>query len=200
MRTWRAPALDSAVVAAERSTPRLRLRPYVEDDIDDWLAIEGDATIREAFDWPRRSAFEAVQHLRARTRHTTLLHSGDFLVLAAEYRGQVIGDVSLHLRTVAAPTRSVEMGWLLRSDFRGRRLATEAAEAMLDVAFEQVGANVVTAVVFNRNEPSAKLALRLGFRVAAHQERVTTYVLLRDGYIREASSYRLAGRDRPQSS
>ena len=92
----------------------------------------------------------------------------------------MIGDLSRHLRTLAPATRTVEMGWLLRSAHSGRGLATEAADAMLDVAFEHAHAVLVTAVVRGRNDASAKLALRLGFRLAAQRGELTTYVLSRE--------------------
>jgi RimJ/RimL family protein N-acetyltransferase len=180
VRLLRASALENPVVADERTTPRLLLRSYRTDDADDWLAIENDATIRKGLGWPVRTWRQALRHLRARTHHTVLRHSGDLLVLAIEYQGTVIGDVSLHLRAVPAATRSVEIGWLLRSGFSGHGFATEAADRLLDVAFEEVGASIVSAVVRNGNEASATLALRLGFRPAARRCGTTTYVLSRE--------------------
>ncbi|MGO4535977.1 GNAT family N-acetyltransferase [Leifsonia sp. 2MCAF36] len=171
------PGLAPPVVAGESRTPRLLLRGYRMADTADWLEIEGDEAVREGLGWPARTAAEAVEHLRARTHHTALSHPGDLLVLAAEHEGHVIGDVSLHLRTIAPATRTVEIGWLLRSTHRGRGFATEAADAMLEIAFERVGATLVTAVVSGWNEASAKLALRLGFRLAAQRADLTTYVL-----------------------
>ena len=182
VRTLRAPALESPVIARGRPTRRALLRPYAMSDLDDWIAIEQDASVREALGWPTRDAAEAVEHLRARTHHTVLRHVGDLLVLAAEYQGRVVGDVSLHLRTIAPATRSVEIGWLLRSGFRGHGLATEAADAILDVAFREAGATLVVAVVSSANASSAKLALRLGFRLAAFRGDATTFVLSREDY------------------
>ena len=194
VRTLRAPALESPVVARGRATRRALLRPYAMSDLHDWTAIEQDASVREALGWPTRDAAEAVEHLRARTHHTVLRHVGDLLVLAAEYQGRVVGDVSLHLRTIAPATRSVEIGWLLRSGFRGQGLATEAAAAILDIAFEEAGATLVVAVVSSANASSAKLALRLGFRLAAFRGDATTFVLSREDY---ADRSRLTTERRP---
>jgi RimJ/RimL family protein N-acetyltransferase len=190
----RAPALEEPVIAGPRETSRLILRPYTMDDVDDWAAIEQDASVREALGWPERTPAEVREHLRHRTRHTTLRHVGDLLVLAAEYQGRVIGDVSLHLRTTAPATRSVEVGWLVHSRFRGQGLATEAADAILDVAFEDAKATLVVAVLSNANERSAKLALRLGFRLAAYRGDFTTFVLSRDDYALRSDSAGEKGR------
>lgn len=172
-----APGLVPPLSAPERITPRLFLRTYRMADASDWLEIEHDEAIRQGLAWPRRTNTEGLAHLRARTHHTVLTRPGDLLVLAAEHEGHVVGDVSLHLRTVAPATRTVEIGWLLRSAYSGQGLATEAADAMLDVAFEHVQAVLVTAVVKRSNETSAKLALRLGFRLVAQVGETTTYVL-----------------------
>lgn len=172
-----APGLVPPLSTPERITPRLFLRTYRMADASDWLEIEHDEAIRQGLAWPQRTNTEALAHLHARTHHTVLTRPGDLLVLAAEHEGHVVGDVSLHLRTVAPATRTVEIGWLLRSAYSGQGLATEAADAMLDVAFEHVQAVLVTAVVKRSNEASAKLALRLGFRPVAQVGETTTYVL-----------------------
>ncbi|WP_433861860.1 GNAT family N-acetyltransferase [Streptomyces sp. L7] len=179
MRYLAAPGMVPKVSALERITPRLLLRAYRMADAGDWLEIEHDEAVRQGLGWPTRTSAAAYAHLRARTHHTVLSRPGDLLVLAAEHAGHVIGDVSLHLRTVAPATRTVEIGWLLRSAYSGRGLATEAADAMLDVAFEHAHAVLVTAVVKGWNEASSKLALRLGFRPVAQRGELTTYVLSR---------------------
>ncbi len=180
VRLLHAPALPCPVVASDRATERLLLRPYRAEDADDWLAIENDETVRAGLGWPARRSDAVLRHLRDRTKHTVLRHPGDFLVLAIDYQGRVIGDVSLHLRTVPAATRSVEIGWLLLSEFGGQGFATEAAEAILDVAFEETAASIVTAVVRDGNDASTKLALRLGFRPAARTCSTVTYLLSRE--------------------
>ncbi len=65
----------------------------------------------------------------------------------------------------------VELGYVLARQAQGRGLATEAARAWLDVAFEALALDRLTAVVHPDNEPSQALATRLGFRV--HREDAT---------------------------
>lgn len=184
VRNGRAAALEPPVIAAPRRTKRLVLRPYRMSDLGSWLAIEADEAVRRPLHWPQRTTSEARAHLRARTRHTVLRRAGSLLVLAFEYDGRVIGDVSIHLRTVAPETRSVEVGWLLRSGYRHRGFATEAAGELLRLAFEDVDANLVTAVISSGNEASAKLALRLGFQLAARVAGSDTYFLSRQAHER----------------
>ncbi|WP_158864216.1 GNAT family N-acetyltransferase [Leifsonia sp. AG29] len=178
-RAVRGPALAVPFSAGEWTTPRLTLRPYRMTDADDWLAIEADPAVREGLGWPERTGAQALRHLRHRTHHTALAQAGDLLVLAVVRDGHVIGDVSLHLRTVAAETRSLEIGWLQRSSQCGQGFATEAADAMLDIAFGEVGACLVAAVVRADNAPSARLAQRLGLHLAARTAAYTTFVVTR---------------------
>ena len=164
-RLLRGAALDAPVVAPVIRTPRLVLRPHRMDDADAWLAIEADPSIRRNLHWPERDQHHALAHLRDRTRHTMLLQSGDFLALAVELDGEVIGDVSVHLRTVAPETRSAELGWLELSRYGGRGYATEAAEGMLGFVFGTLGARWVTAVIDDGQHPLDRPGEAPGLRV-----------------------------------
>ncbi|WP_082518643.1 GNAT family N-acetyltransferase [Leifsonia sp. Leaf336] len=174
---WSAPAIGRPVEAHEVRTARLLLRPYRVSDEADWRRIEDDEEVRLGLDWPLRTARQVREHLVDRTAHTTLSRPGDLLVLAMELDGHVIGDVSLHLRTVALETRVAEIGWLQLTAAGGHGYATEAARAMLDLAFDELGACLVTAVVARSNIASARLALRLGFRPAGGTADHATFVI-----------------------
>lgn len=149
--------------ARDIRTSRLLLRPHRMSDAADWFALQSEPAVREFLPWPERDARGSARHLRDRTRHTRLWQKDDFLALAIERDGGLIGDVSLHLRTVAAASRSVEIGWVLHPRSGGHGYATEATEALLAFAYDVVGARRVTAVTDARNAPSLALARRLGF-------------------------------------
>ncbi len=159
----RGPHLPAPVLAPVLRTPRLVLRPHRMSDAPTWLRIESDPTIRESLHWPARDRRRMLTHLRHRTRKTILWHTNDFLALAVERDGEIIGDVSMHLRGVAPEARSVEVGWLQLPEHRGHGYATEAASALLDFAFDEVGARRATAVIDEDNARSIALAERLGF-------------------------------------
>ncbi len=178
-RLLRGASLGAPVTAPVIRTRRLVLRPHRMDDADAWLAIESEPNIRRHLHWPERDERHALAHLRDRTRHTMLLQSGDFLALAVELDGEVIGDISVHLRTVAPELRSAEMGWLELSRYGGRGYATEAAEGMLAWVFGTLGAHEVTAVIDEDNVRSIALAERLGFQAAGRSGSKVTMQKLR---------------------
>lgn len=162
-RWLRGPRLDTPVVAPTLQTDRLLLRPHRMSDAAAWYALQCEPTVLEFLPWPERTRRQSARHLAHRTRHTRLLQRDDFLALGVERDGILIGDVSLHLRDVGAGERSAEIGWILAPAWEGRGYATEASNAMLDLAFGRLGAKWVTAVVDAGNTRSIALAERLGF-------------------------------------
>jgi RimJ/RimL family protein N-acetyltransferase len=80
--------------------------------------------------------------------------------------GRVIGDVMLWFQS--AEHRGGEVGWVLHPDYSGQGYATEAAHALLHLAFDQLGLHRIVARVDARNDASQRLAGRLGMRREAH--------------------------------
>ena len=144
-------------------TSRLVLRPHRIEDADAWYALTSDPDVVEHLAWPLRTRSQSLQHLRDRTRHIRLERRNDFLALAVVRDGEVIGDVSLHLRVTAPETRALEIGWVFNPAWQGHGYAGEAAGAMLDLAFDRLAAVRVFARMDPRNEASLHLAERLGF-------------------------------------
>lgn len=162
-RLLRGPRIEKPVDARAIHTGRLVLRRHRVSDADAWYRIQSTPEVVEHLPWPVRDRAASRQHLVHRTGHNRLWQSGDFLALAVERDGELIGDVSLHLRQVRTSERSAEIGWVLDPAASGHGYATEAAEAMLDLAFTEVGASMVTAVIEPENTRSISLAERLGF-------------------------------------
>lgn len=96
-----------------------------------------------------------------------LTDEGQSLTLGVElaHTGELVGDVILfwHSRLHSGG----ELGYVLNPDFAGQGYATEAANAMLRLGFEELGLHRVVARIDERNEPSARLARRLGLRQEA---------------------------------
>ncbi|MCU1475353.1 MAG: N-acetyltransferase [Subtercola sp.] len=173
----RGPRTEAPIDAPVILTQRLTLRPHRLTDAQAWFALQLDRRVLAYLPWPERSQAASLQHLRDRTRHTRLWQSNDFMALAIEREGQLIGDVSMVLRDVTPDARSVEMGWIIDPAHGGRGYATEAAEALIEFAFFVVGAKTVTAVINRRNTRSRVLARRLGFETAGVDGTNIVFVL-----------------------
>ena len=59
------------------------------------------------------------------------------------------------------------MAYVLHPVFSGHGYATEAARAVLGLGFDDLGLHRIVARIDERNEPSARLARRLGMREEA---------------------------------
>jgi RimJ/RimL family protein N-acetyltransferase len=162
-RLLRGPRIETPVDAHPIRTERLVLRRHRLEDADAWYRIQSSPEVVEHLPWPVRDRQASLEHLRHRMGHRRLWQSGDFLALAVERDGDLVGDVSLHLRDVEPAERSVEIGWVLDPAAGGQGFASEASAAMLDLAFTEVEAKTVTAVIEPGNTRSIALAERLGF-------------------------------------
>ncbi|BDZ44496.1 GNAT family N-acetyltransferase [Naasia aerilata] len=176
-RFLRGPSIAHPVVAPVIRTNRLVLRPHRMEDARVWWELENQRTARRYLGWPLRDRRRSRGHLRHRTRHTRLRQADDFLALAVERDGRLVGDVSLHLRSTHAESRAAEIGWLFDERVAGRGYATEASAAMLTLAFELLAAQWVFAVSHPSNARSIALAQRLGFSPAAVTESHATLLL-----------------------
>jgi RimJ/RimL family protein N-acetyltransferase len=183
-RMLRGPRLPHPIDARALRTPRAILRPHRMTDAAAWHNLQADPATRQYLDWPERDRSAARRHLRARTRHTRLWQTDDFLALAIEVDGAPAGDVSLHLRSVRSASRIVEIGWVVGKQHTGQGLASEAAAAMLDFAFGEVESIMAIAEIHEGNHASRALAERLGFRPASLDGGLATNVLTRSEHRR----------------
>jgi RimJ/RimL family protein N-acetyltransferase len=150
-------------------TERLRLRPFDPvSDVDPMHAYRSRPDVcRYAPIEPRTREEVAARLRRPDLTRSVLEAEGDILSLAVELRStnQMIGDVVLFWRSAAH--RQGEIGYTIHPDVQGRGFATEAAAALLDLAFEGLGLHRVTARIDERHDASLAVARKLGMRLEA---------------------------------
>jgi RimJ/RimL family protein N-acetyltransferase len=151
---------------AELRTERLLLRLMRESDVDDILVYQSNPDVcRYLMFEPRERAAVAAKVAQYSTA-TTLAGDGDYWQIAIERDGRVIGDVYFTIKSTEHATG--EIGWTLNPEHGGRGYMTEAAGAVLGIAFEAIGLHRVIAVLDPRNTTSIALCKRLGMREEAH--------------------------------
>jgi RimJ/RimL family protein N-acetyltransferase len=149
-------------------TERLLLRPFAATDFDALLAIQSRPEVARYLYWDPRNAAEVREALDLKARSTAIVAEGDNLSLAAvlQSTGELIGECSLHW--VSAEHRQAEVGFILHPDHHGHGYATEAAAALLALAFDELRVHRVVGRLEARNEASARVLQRLGMRKEAH--------------------------------
>ena len=152
----------------EIRTERLLLRRYREDDLDRLFAIQSLPEVARYLYWEPRTRAQVEPALALRIAQTRLEHDDDAVSLAVERLedGLLIGDLTIFLRSLTH--RQVEVGYVFHPDAGGHGYATEAARALVDLAFDDLDAHRVFACTDARNTASAALLRRLGFRQEAH--------------------------------
>jgi RimJ/RimL family protein N-acetyltransferase len=148
-------------------TERLLLRPLTAADTDALLAYRSLPEACRYVPFEPMTPDVIAKRLATDWANTELTDEDQALTLGAELTGtgQLVGDVVLfwHSREHLGG----EIGYMLHPGFSGQGYGTEAARALLRLAFEDLGLHRVVARIDERNEPSARLARRLGMRQEA---------------------------------
>jgi RimJ/RimL family protein N-acetyltransferase len=145
-------------------TARLRLRPVTAADVDDLHAYQSQPDVCRYLPYEPRTRAEVAEKVAHWSAALTLADAGDYWILALEHAGSVIGDLYFALKDDAG----ADIGWVLHPGHSGRGYMTEAAGALLELAFTELERHRVRAVLDPRNEASAALCRRLGMRHEAH--------------------------------
>jgi RimJ/RimL family protein N-acetyltransferase len=147
-------------------TERLLIRPWRETDLDAYHALHADPDVTRFLYHDVLTREQAADRIRSHGQD--LEGENNWLNLAVELAasGEVLGDVGLCWRS--AEHLQAEVGYTFMRAFRGQGYATEAARAMVRVAFEDLGAHRVCGRLDARNGASARVLERLGMRREGH--------------------------------
>jgi [ribosomal protein S5]-alanine N-acetyltransferase len=133
-------------------TERLTIRPFTYEDVPAiHAALYADAEAMHFIGGPhKRSAgysFWAVEETAS---------------------GVLVGEAGLYPMNGVGP--DIELGYALGTAWWGRGFATEAARAILRVAFDDLGAARVVAVAKRENAGSLHVLDKLGFRLEGERD------------------------------
>jgi len=145
-------------------TDRLVLRPFRRGDVDAVFSYRNRQDVAAYLsDGPmsRQTCVEAIDRWAGQV---AWLMEGDKVALAivSSSTNALMGEISLIWR--AGAVRQGEVGYILHPHYHGCGYATEAARAMLDLAFGALGLHQVMARCHADNISSYRLMERLGMR------------------------------------
>ncbi len=149
-------------------TARLTLRPFESGDLDDLFAyISRPDVVRYLYGNVKDRA-EAQELLARWMAGSSMTQAGERLVLAVTPRDgrPVMGEVMLMWRS--QEHQQAELGYVFHPDYHGQGFAREAAQAMLNLGFQEFSFHRIFARCDARNTASYTLMQRLGMRREAH--------------------------------
>lgn len=146
---------------------RIVLRPLTSRDTDALLAYRNRQDVCRYVPFEAMTGADITERLAGQWARTELTAEGQSLTLGAQVKetGKLAGDCTLfwHSREHAG----AEVGYVFNPRLGGRGYATEAVALMLRLGFEEFGLHRIIARIDERNEPSVKLARRVGMRQEA---------------------------------
>lgn len=161
-------------------TPRLRLRPFRESDLDAYARITADP---EVMRWvggrplDRSEAWRSIGYILGHWRIR------GFGLWAAEERasGALVGRIGLY-QPEGWP--GLEVGWLVDRARQGEGLASEGGAAAIAYGFRTLGAKRLISVIEPPNAASIRVAEKLGERLERRMQLqgrwVCVYAIDRD--------------------
>ena len=160
----------STALAVTRSAPtleteRLLLRHYRKEDFRPHHAIVGDDEVMRFVGGKGISEEDCWRRLAAAVGMWDLLGFGGWAVVRKTDE-KIVGTVSLFNAWRALEPvfgEEPEMGWIFSHEVHGQGMAGEACRAALEWAEANLPPTDIWAIIAPENEPSLRLAARLGF-------------------------------------
>ena len=144
------------------ATPRLRLREYRHSDLDDLAAMFADEELMRYYSHPK-SRDESLAWIEWNL-DLYKEHGFGLWVMESPETSEFIGDCGLTPQTVDGVT-DIEVGWHTRRTYWNQGLATEAAIACRDRAFNELGLKRLISIIHPDNIASRRVAEKLGMKV-----------------------------------
>jgi RimJ/RimL family protein N-acetyltransferase len=148
-------------------TERLVLRAWAKADFRPWHAIVQHPDVHRHFGPEPMGLEECWRRLAAAVGGWQLAGFGTWAVERQD-NGKLVGNVGLfnawrdlHPEFGEEP----EMGWIFAAETHGQGLASEACQTVLDWAQANLEPTPIWAIIAPENEPSLKLAQKLGFQM-----------------------------------
>ena len=146
-------------------TERLRLRAWRKNDRETYFSILQEPAVHRHFGPEPMGMEECWRRLMAATGSWQLNGFGGWAV-ERRSTGSLVGMAALFTAwrdLVPQFGDEPEMGWIFSTETHGQGLAREACDAVLSWAEASLDPTPIWAIIAPANEPSLKLARKLGF-------------------------------------
>jgi RimJ/RimL family protein N-acetyltransferase len=151
-------------------TERLVLRRSRPEDAEAIAAYRSDPEVHRYQGWERTDA-EGVRAEIVEMMGRAPGAPGGWIQFSVEERetGGLVGDIGLSLAD--GEPGVIKVGYTMSPAFQGRGYATEAVGALIDYAFDTLGADIVRAYASAENIASIRVAEKVGMHLMERYER-----------------------------
>ena len=145
----------------ELLTKRLILRPWEDADAEALYTYASAPDIGPAAGWPVHTSVQMSREVI----HDVLQAPETYAVVLRE-TGEPVGSIGLmkpRLQDIEATEHALELGYWIGKPYWGCGLIPEAAHALIDHAFADLGCDQLWCAYFEGNAKSARVQEKLGF-------------------------------------
>ncbi|WP_461244988.1 GNAT family N-acetyltransferase [Secundilactobacillus muriivasis] len=145
----------------ELTTARLKLRPFVESDLNDYFEIVKNQQSAKAAGFQYARNLEDAHYLLKQT-----MRQGFVLAVVERTTARVIGSIGFYDRITSegeVSDQECDLGYVLNEAYWGHGYMTEAGQALIHAVFDRQLFNVIWASFLKTNAQSQRVLVKLGF-------------------------------------
>lgn len=147
-------------------TERLILRAFTDEDAAGVYALRSDPRVMKYLD---RELHASVQHsLQLLQKNENRYQKGEAIqwVIRSIHCSGFLGDIAFF--NIDKKNHRAEIGYSLLPDYWRKGIVTEAARAVIQFGFQQLGLHSIEANINPNNSASRNVLLKLGFEQEAY--------------------------------
>ena len=151
-------------------TERLRLRRSLPQDAETISAYRSDPDVNRQQGWDRTDPAGVLADIVEMSGRLPG-EAGGWVQFTVEERetGTIVGDVGFAVAD--GEPNVIKVGYTISPGFQGLGYATEAIQALVDYAFDTLGADIVRAYASAENVASIRVAEKVGMQLMERYQR-----------------------------
>ncbi len=143
-------------------TDRLILRKYKKSDLKDYIEWQSQADYHEFLPTKVKTKEEYKTSFYSSIENYDNVNNPN-LTWGVELKQEKKLIGSINISKISSTHKCAEIGWGLNPKYQKKGYAYESVQCFLDYLCNSLGINKVSALIWEGNEPSIKLATKLGF-------------------------------------
>ena len=151
-------------------TPRLLLRPWSLEDLDDFYEYAKNEKVGPNAGWPPHENKEKSLEIL-----NSFIAKDEVRAIVLKENNKVIGSIGVHEDKKRMNPNSKMIGYVLSLDYWGRGLMPEAVREVIRFLFEEEDIDIISCYHYPFNEKSRRVIEKCGFTYEGTLRSATTH-------------------------